>query len=82
MTVVGYSAWYFILARYPVPMVMPVLLLTTCGHYPRGSHFLGERPDMLVLLGGTIVIAGVGTVIIDPSVFKTAKAGMSYPVNA
>ena len=27
MTVIGYSAWYFILARYPVPMVMPVLLL-------------------------------------------------------
>ena len=27
MTVIGYSAWYFVLARYPVAMVMPVLLL-------------------------------------------------------
>ena len=27
MTAIGYSAWYYVLARYPVPMVMPVLLL-------------------------------------------------------
>jgi len=31
--------------------------------------FLGERPDMIVLLGGAIVISGVGAVIIEPSVF-------------
>ena len=69
MTVVGYSAWYFILARYPVPMVMPVLLLLPVATILGAVTFLGERPDMIVLLGGAIVIAGVGTVIIDPSVF-------------
>jgi O-acetylserine/cysteine efflux transporter len=69
MTVVGYSAWYFVLARYPVPMVMPVLLLLPVATILGAVSFLGERPDMIVLLGGAIVIAGVGAVIIDLSVF-------------
>ena len=69
MTVIGYSAWYFVLARYPVPMVMPVLLLLPVATILGAVSFLGERPDLIVLLGGTIVIAGVGAVIIDPSVF-------------
>ncbi len=69
MTVVGYSAWYFVLARYPVPMAMPVLLLLPLVTILGAVSFLGERPDIIVLLGGTIVIAGVGVVIVDPSVF-------------
>ena len=69
MTVVGYSAWYFVLARYPVPMVMPVLLLLPVATILGAVSFLGERPDMIVLLGGAIVIAGVGAVIIEPLVF-------------
>ena len=66
MTVIGYSAWYFVLARYPVPMVMPILLLLPVATILAAVSFLGERPDMIVLLGGTIVIVGVGAVVIDP----------------
>ncbi len=66
MTIIGYSAWYFILARYPVPMVMPVLLLLPVATILGAVSFLGERPDMIVLFGGAIVISGVGAVIIDP----------------
>ena len=69
MTIIGYSAWYFILARYPVPMVMPVLLLLPVATILGGVSFLGERPDMIVLFGGAIVISGVGAVIIDPSAY-------------
>ncbi len=69
MTVVGYSAWYFILARYPVPMVMPVLLLLPVATILGAVTFLGERPDIVVSLGGAVVIVGVGTVIIDPSAY-------------
>jgi O-acetylserine/cysteine efflux transporter len=69
MTVIGYSAWYFVLARYPVPMVMPVLLLLPVATIIGAVSFLGERPDMIVLLGGAIVISGVGAVIIDPSAY-------------
>lgn len=69
MTVIGYSAWYFVLARYPVPTVMPVLLLLPVATILGAVSFLGERPDMIVLLGGAIVISGVGAVIVDPSAF-------------
>ena len=69
MTIIGYSAWYFILARYPVPMVMPVLLLLPVATILGAVSLLGERPDMIVLFGGAIVISGVGAVIIDPSAY-------------
>ena len=67
MTVIGYSAWYFLLARYPVPMVLPVLLLLPVSTIFGAVGFLGERPDVHVLVGGLIVIAGVGAVIVEPS---------------
>ena len=55
------------LARYPVPMAMPVLLLLPVSTILGAVGFLGERPDMHVLIGGLIVIGGVGTVIVEPS---------------
>ena len=66
MTVVGYSAWYFILARYPVPMAMPVLLLLPVSTILGAVNFLGERPGVHVMLGGLIVIGGVAAVIVAP----------------
>lgn len=73
MTVIGYSAWYYVLARYPVPMVMPMLLLLPVATILGAVTFLGERPDMIVLLGGSVVIAGVGLVIIDPAALLAAR---------
>jgi len=67
MTVIGYSAWYFLLARYPVPMVLPLLLLLPVSSILGAIGFLGERPDAHVLIGGLIVIGGVGAVIVEPS---------------
>ena len=46
---------------------MPLLLLLPVATILGAVTFLGERPDEIVLLGGFIVIAGVATVIIDPS---------------
>lgn len=66
MTVIGYSAWYFILARYPVPMAMPVLLLLPVSTILGAVSFLGERPGLHVMLGGMIVIGGVAAVIVEP----------------
>ncbi|MGB1176166.1 MAG: DMT family transporter [Candidatus Puniceispirillaceae bacterium] len=66
MTVFGYSAWYFILARYPVPMAMPVLLLLPVSTILGAISFLGERPGAHVMFGGLIVIGGVAAVIVEP----------------
>jgi O-acetylserine/cysteine efflux transporter len=67
MTAIGYSAWYYVLARYPVPMVMPVLLLLPVAAIFGAVTLLGEVPDPMVLIGGAVVIFGVGTVITEPS---------------
>ena len=67
MTAIGYSAWYYVLARYPIPMVMPVLLLLPVAAIFGAITLLGEVPDPRVLIGGAVVIFGVGTVITEPS---------------
>ena len=67
MTVIGYSAWYYVLARYPVPVVMPVLLLLPVATIIGAVTWLGEVPDTAVLAGGAVVIFGVAMVIVDPS---------------
>ena len=67
MTVIGYSAWYYVLARYPVPVVMPLLLLLPVAAILSAVVLLGEEPDITVLTGGFVVIGGVSMVIIEPS---------------
>jgi O-acetylserine/cysteine efflux transporter len=54
------------LARYPVPVVMPVLLLLPVAAIAGAVVMLGEVPDPRVLVGGGVVIAGVAIVVVDP----------------
>ncbi|ADE40260.1 DMT family transporter [Candidatus Puniceispirillum marinum] len=70
MTVVGYSAWYYVLGRYPVPVVMPLQMLLPVSTILGAVTFLGERPDPIVFAGGIVVIIGVGVVIIEPSILR------------
>ena len=70
MTAIGYSAWYFLLSKYPVPMVMPLLLLLPISTILGAITFLGEHPDPHVLLGGAIVVSGVSAVIVEPAQFR------------
>ena len=67
MTVVGYSSWYYLLARYPVPMVLPVLLLLPVAAIFGAVTLLDEVLDPVVLTGGAVVIFGVGAVVIEPN---------------
>ena len=70
MTVVGYSAWYYVLGRYPMPVVMPLQMLLPVSTILGAMSFLGERPEPIVFAGGIVVIIGVGLVIIEPSVIR------------
>ena len=65
MTVMGYGIWYRVLSRNPVSQVIPVLLLLPVFTISSSVLFLDERPSMIVLLGGAVVIGGVSMIVMS-----------------
>jgi len=63
MTTVGYGIWYRILKKYEVNQVMPFLLLVPVSSIAGAVLFLGERPSIKTIMGGTIVIIGVAIIV-------------------
>ena len=63
MQPVGYAAWYYVLRRYPVNKVMPVLLLLPVSGLITSIFLLGEDPPKQVFLGGIVIIFGVGMIL-------------------
>ena len=63
MQPVAYGAWYYVLRKYPVNKVMPVLLLLPVAGLTTAIFLLGEDPPKQVFLGGTIIIIGVGMIL-------------------
>ena len=60
---VGYGAWYYVLKRYPVNKVMPVLLILPVTGLITSVFLLGEDPPKQVFLGGLVIIFGVGMIL-------------------
>ncbi|MBP5857813.1 EamA family transporter [Marivibrio halodurans] len=65
MTALGYGLWYHLLGRYPVSQVGPFLLLIPVATLAGGILLLGERASAEVLLGGAVIIAGVGFILVE-----------------
>ena len=63
MQPVGYAAWYYVLKKYPVNKVMPVLLILPVTGLLTSIFLLGENPPAQVFLGGSVIIFGVGLII-------------------
>jgi O-acetylserine/cysteine efflux transporter len=63
MTAVGYAIWYHILKKYDVNQAMPFLLLLPVSSLIGAVLFLGERPNLGTMLGGTIIIIGVAIIV-------------------
>ena len=59
----AYGAWYYVLSRYPVNKVMPVLLLLPMVGLITAIFLLGEEPPKQVFLGGTIIVFGVAMIL-------------------
>ncbi len=64
MTALGYGIWYSVLGRNPVSKVMPVLLLLPVFVVLESIAILGERPSLLVLLGGIVVLEGIAVILL------------------
>jgi len=59
----GYAAWYYVLRRYPINKVMPVLLILPVTGLITSIFLLGENPPKQVFLGGMVIIFGVGLIL-------------------
>ena len=70
MNCLGYSLWYYVLGRYPVQKVIPVMLLLPVTGVITAIIFLGERPDLKVFIGGLIIIFGVGMILFEKKIKK------------
>jgi len=63
----AYGAWYYVLSKYPVNKVMPVLLLLPITGLITAIFLLGEDPPKQVFLGGTVIVFGVGMILFTRS---------------
>ena len=63
MQPIAYGAWYYVLSKYPVNKVMPVLLLLPITGLITAIFLLGEDPPKQVFLGGTVIVIGVAMIL-------------------
>jgi len=67
MQPIGYAAWYYVLKKYPVNKVMPVLLILPVTGLVTSIFLLGEAPPKQVFLGGLVIIFGVALILFTKS---------------
>ena len=65
MNCLGYSAWYYVLGRYEVNKIMPIMLLLPVTGVLAAIILLGERPGANIYIGGIIIIFGVSLILIN-----------------
>lgn len=74
-SVFGHTAYYWLLQRLPVSQVAVSTLLTTLIGVACSVLFLGERLTTQFLIGGAMVLAGVGFVLLRAAKKKTEIPG-------
>ncbi len=73
MQPIAYGSWYYVLRRYPVNKILPVLLLLPITGLVTSIFLLGEEPTNQVFLGGSIIILGVGMILFTKSKVKKKR---------
>ena len=71
LTVIGYSCWYFLLARYDINQVVPFLFVEPVSAVAGGILLLGEELTSNRIFGGLAVLAGVALVTLFSRSTKT-----------
>ena len=79
MTALGYGIWYSLVGRHPVSRVAPFLLLLPVFSVIGGVTVLGESLTLQTSLGGAVVIAGVGFILLERGTDKAPQAAVQTP---
>ncbi len=66
-SLVGHGVLYYLLTRYPVSLITPLLLLSPVLAVLLGVLFWGDQPTWKLLLGGSMTLAGVAIVTLKKS---------------
>ena len=72
MQPIAYGAWYFVLSKYPVNKVMPIMLLLPITGLITAIILLDEEPSKQVFIGGAVIIFGVCLIL-----FRNTKKNKS-----
>ncbi len=65
--VIPYSVWYHLLRRFRVDQVIPFSLLMPVTGVISGALLLEEQVTLAVLIGGTVIMAGLAIVVRTPT---------------
>ena len=65
MNILGYSIWYYVLGKYDVNRILPVMLLLPVTGVITSILFLNEKPDIRTYIGGMVIIIGVALILIS-----------------
>ena len=68
MQPLAYGAWYFVLGRYPVYKVLPVLLLLPLTGLLAAIFLLGEEPGKYIFIGGTVILCGIAMILFEKKI--------------
>ena len=63
-TLIGHSGFFWLLRRYPIPMLAPFLLLAPIIGALSGAFWFGDTLTWRMLLGGCLTLAGVSIITI------------------
>jgi O-acetylserine/cysteine efflux transporter len=73
-----YAIWYSLLRRYRVDQITPFALLMPITGVLASAAILGERPSLMSLLGGVIILVGLALVVGLPQALSAdGKAGQA-----
>ena len=65
-SLVGYGVWNSLLARHPVARVTPFAMLVPVFGMGAAALAFGERPGLVELAGGTVLLVGVAVAVFRP----------------
>ena len=79
VTPVGVGIWYGLVRRYPFSSIAPFLLLTPTVSMAGGVVFFGEELTLHFLVGASLVLLGIGSILIERRV-GSVTVGHKMPV--